>query len=1262
MRKRGGGGRGEKFNSDNLPYVFRNIERNLPPGGERFDTSKNASERIFNAKPQPVQKYSEMYFGGSPETAVESKYGTGWQTRNEWPFAYLGKNLIQTNRILWHMARLRNTNAWVNAIAPLVMSNNMNFTIQTKMYADDMADFIGVSGPVSEVATSLNQKTESVSYMGKGTSIHMNRLRHPEGARELWDKLMLVAAAINRTELYDFIFTIRRRTYAKAERYKCPSSNPQTFYETVKAEWDAGRKEHGLEELAETVVNLAQDWGGHLHHMILPTTAISKLIFRSEHKDYYKKGPSTTGLDGKIHRNVATKSGEQLDKADVFEKIKGFRVHLIRKLMSPKYDIYRDVISRFHQIGSFHTIYPKLDEGLTNPELFNHRCMAAKIYDEDRDKFRLIHYDMCAKHSLLFNKQGKIRSFKPIDAFGLDNDKRYDPFMKKSGLDEEDADYTEPIELIGEINVRRNDWPSNLNYVATTMNNHFSKNNIQLTKGEEMEFERMIEYLEHVPYSKTWEDDFKELNWRVMEVGGSGESHYSRGRNTFYTVKQKSGTGSYKLPERQIGWGLSSFWGIEAISSMDTKKITSDDEKEIVLIARKFVKYFNLHTLSLMKQLPNNEILNSYRKYSPSVFSSPKPTYNLWVNGVNNTTNWVWLKWNVFADVELGNDITDKVGKFINTVKNDSSSSIDVRGVKNTITSFNRLAEGMDNDRINIDNYIDRGVKIDDSKSKLLNQLKTHGYINPKYRNDVDREIATAFGKQTGSEKVDQSTLFATVHEAMVNPRGGIKNPFFPLLLHVRESYALGNALNVDPTQFANLPPSEFAKKMLEKAGTTVSSEAKRVLVGQYKMHVNKTAKHFNIYHNARQTANALNQVNTTDTKVQTTLVLNNRLMTSIQQEGRFKEVNQTRYENNEGILDEVADTIVEHEADDYRKYNSSNCMMTQTTEFAFWPYHIWRGIVHRKSADGGNINDSKFSTLAFKNIAKLVGGNYGGRLVSVLSECLSDLSGMFARLNLIMLLLSDCTRNNMTGLVHGGSCPPIVYLLARPHMEYKTHPVIFVGANSLFRVRGNPLFMMGLNPQTGILRFRYAQSGGTIPVNDENIYVHENAFVVEAMGGAGTEFYDPNEFEKQDGGAQYYSPTNNRFGRHNECSLFAIEMPLGEWNTIKGNIDLTGHHVLLLRSGKMDSDSILNTPPLFSTAYRFVNFWKIEVGDSIHGGRFEPPNTWVSQGRTLYVDQDGKYTDEIASQTHWGNKATAPGAKKYRSGRTATLDTGFTM
>jgi len=1259
-RRHGGAGEDNRFQ---VRAFNRQFGGQLP-----FDISRNPSERIFAAKGRPITKNHEMYFGPVPQKTHDSKYSTGWQTRNEWPYAYLERNLIRVSRHIWAMARLLADQQWIGTIAPMYLTNKMQFNIQTKIYSDDMADFIGLSGPVTEVATAIQEKQENTTYFGKGTSIHLNMMSSPEGVKDLWDKLMLVAMAINRTELYDFILTVRSMKDAKLEALKCPDDNMTKYYDTIKANWDCiRRREHGLEQLCEDVKNVSSKYHGFLNHMIVPMTMYSKLIFKSEHKDYYKKGPSTSGFDGKINSPSAT-TPDLFDKAQLFQDVKGFKVHLARDLQSQKYDLYRNVISRYTQIGTSHLIHPILDTNLSSPWTFRSKHLTCAIYDEDYDINREITYETCAKNSIAFKKDdGSIRNLETAPMYGYGKDRDHDLFVKKQYSNP--TDYTENISLIGELNVHEKyAWDKVIRYCSSTMNNHFKYDGIKLNRSDIMMFERMFTYLEDQPFDNDWLTNLKELNWNAQMVlpAHTTRTHYSR-TSRFFKVRQQVNTGSYILPGDKIGFGLANVWGVEAISKMDKSNLSSSTKDQwIVDAARRFMKVFRIHIDSLVNQLPDNKLIGKgFEKFSPSVFSYPKQMYNGWLNGINNTSNFLWFNWNPFSEKNVSDRVTDRndanryFRKFLEGIKNNAIAQ-KTFGVSATNSYNHQVLNGFAATAqlpVGFVTYIEDGgdTPEDNVDRTFVNRLQGHGYIGSGFNRDP------SYDGPYGTHG-----LFKHIFEDR-----NVNNPYYPFLIYANASMRfLSRVSNININQVQqlsgiadlagrNLSVNEFIDAVKESDFNAVNDPMFNVHKQAYFGEISKIRRHYNIYKNSRDVGRGLNQMARMRAMAQTTLTLNQPLSESISVSGVYEEVKQTKYNASvvmgTGRLDEEADHIEEFGLDDLRRENTQRLTDVLKQDRPSWPYHILHNLMlYRGVDDPTTITNEQFGTLSINNIAEFTkesgAKQLGGMCVKSIKDALYMNTNMFTRMNCVLLCLSDCTRNNLVGMYRNNACPPIIYEIFRPHMEYKTHPIIFIGNGAVFRTRGNPLFMMGLNPSTGILRFRYAQSGGTVPVLYENVYIQEDAIIVEAQGGAGTIFYDPDQFEKM--GKNYYDPIAGVFGDVGQCSLFSVEVPLGYWFFKKVNTDITGHDQLFLKIGKNPS-KILNEPPHYPLAYRFQTFWKRNRSNT-SDAQHECANTLVCTGRTWYPDHNDDYKKDIASQGHWG-KITFPGVRQYRIGNEHT-------
>jgi len=1183
------------------------------------------------------------------------------------------------------MARLNNYNKWINEVSRLVLTNMMTFTIQSKIYSDDVADFIGLSAPVSEVASYVREKTRSVSYFGKGTSIHVNMMSDPEGMRELWDKLMQVAAAINRTEIWDFIYTIRRHKYAKIEESKMDKNDPSKYFDRKKFEWDIIRKERkGMERLCEYVTNSATNFRGFLSHLIAPSTAISQLIFKKEYDQYFRAGPSTAGFKNKTDRPVAV-SQDKLDKVDVFNDIKGFKVHLIRKLMSTKFDIYQDVLAHFPQIGSFHCIYPRKDGNYTNPKSFLGRDLSVKIYDEESDNLEEIDYETASLYSLVFNNQdGKIRKIESEGGDLYPSDIQHDSFMKP---ETKGSKRFVPISLIGEMNPfgSTKDWGKSIKYSAQTMNNHFQRDKFPMTPHLIVEFEHMFRYLEEIPFDMNYFTQLQELNFNVMD-GVSGSSAVYQ-RKDFKYLSQMSNTGFYKLPEHKLPFGAANLWGIEAISKMDTTKIV-DNKVEIGVIetARKFVTAMRLHTNSISKQLPECEYLRHPDRYSPTVFQYPKAEYNLFLNGFANTSNFLWFDMKPFSGIFMRPTTNQNFIKFLKHVKSNSAhpqkfgtSTIDVSITLGTDATAYPPGTATTNNDKRVHTYVNAegtGNAADIANVEVIKSLGEHGYIEPGKYN-----LRAHYNTQFGLERLN--TRFGTTggrtrffeHQQLFKYLKGFKEEIIdkPDALYTNITTALRFKIGVEGN--GNYRGLNTVKDFVKFVRTNPAGTATILLNGllrNYELEVAKLKRMFIIWFNAHKLGDSLDISTGTpaEKRVQTTFTLNPSLKKSIAMNGATNQVFGTKYihyvsalDANNFLLDEVAMNLLDYTG--IPKTNFDNMMSYNTTVKEFhpsWPYHIWYNRMLLDSLQAAGRTDfisrvAEGTTMEFGNIMQyttLPSGrkNIDGTCSYTIYHALYGSHDPFFRSNVITVCLSDCTKENMVSMVRNNACPPVVYLLARPHMEYESHPIIFIGEGAVFRVRGNPLFMMGLHPTTGIMKFRYAQSGGTVVAIEENIYIQENAIIVDSVGGAGTQFYDPLEFIKAD--RKYYSPEDGIFGYEGEASLFAIEIPLGAVKKLPPNMDITGHYQSLIRESIYPTQRLINAVPHYPTSFRFNSFWKLSSFKS-RDEQYDPPNTLICRGRTWYKKPNEEWSDVITSSTFWGDKCTFAGVRKYRSGHSVS-------
>jgi len=875
-------------------------------------------------------------------------------------------------------------------------------------------------------------------------------------------------------------------------------------------------------------------------------------------------------------------------------------------------------------------VYNRKDPNFTNPDGFRNRDLSIQIYDEPNDNYAYIDYGMCSKYSSLFDRNGNVRDMPQGNVY-KNGDVKYDPFTTKKSSKNAS---TKPIELIGQMEVGSQngiEWSKRISYISKTMNNHFLRDDTPLKNEYLHKFRMMFDYLESKEYDQGWIKDLQEMNFDIYSVGNNDpslkDSVYKR--KPFFRVKQKFDSGSYKLPQKKIGFGLSSYWGVKAISKMDPTLLDSDNDKICVGIAREYIKYFDLHTESLRKQLKDCELLKNYEKFCPALFEFPKPEHVVFINGFNNTTDFLWYLWSPFSDVKTKDKVaTDNVSlkKFLKHVTTNSSlvnkKKGDYASSKGVLGNLNKGIESGD-----FYKYLESsGKKTFTGDIKLSTRLQEFGYINSDALTFVDKRGGG------GGGNIEKAEFFGQIMEL----EDKAVNVYTPSLLW----YYLS-------PQVSSFGEEITLSDYLSKTGVDKTT---------YASDIRSLGTEYTIYRNARKLGEMLN---TGETEwAQTTLVMNPKLKRSIGEKGSDN-VRGTKYTlNSNGThLDEVSDDRFGQTSDGFEQQNCKNFAVNFDNPNPTWQYHVWyMGLCAFKSLytgkdvqTYGNSTKTSFGSLSYDNIMDVGIGSdktpeiSGGVLMNI-ADSFKYESNMFTKANISLLCLTKLTRDTMIGMVNEHACPPVVYLILRPYMEYRTMPIMFIGRNSVFRVRGKPIFTFGTGSVSQIIRFRYAHSFGVIVTNPENIWNQDHAIVVDSLGGSGSMFFNPHRFEVL--GKAYFDPNENVFGENGNCSLFSVPVPLG--TRVPTFVDQTGHYQKLIRFRK-NVEFFQKCPPHFPTAYRHCNFWKIVINNNTN---YEPPNSMCYQGQTIYRNFDGNWKDKEASQTPWTDAATGPGSRAYRSGR----------
>jgi len=1268
---------------------------------------KNALDRFFHTTPKKVQPMYKLFFGSPPKTVFNNQTSK-WEVAGEWPEAYIGTNLIRTSRVIWLMSAMREMNTWANKIAPIVFTNAIRFDITSKVYDDSSADLIGIGGVPTEVSSYDTRRTESITYAGKAARIKANMLSSPEGIQELWDKLMMMSVAIIKAEIMDFIQTIRSAKAAIIERTKYHNAkSPHKYFEMMKYEWDITRKvRHGIERLATYVATLVNDWGGTLTDMIVPVNLIDKLPFKKEYSTFALAGNRTAGPFGKVDKEVASivGSAEKFDRINLIESIKGFKVHVVRKFISTTLNLYMHILGHVEQIGSKHHLCNRKDADFSNPQRFKSGDLSVEIYDEDTDDKKRISYKTAAKNSCVYDVDGNVREF-PIENHmtGQIEDLGYDTFVKF----ENGKPTAKPIKLMGETNVKMDkDWAGKVVYVARTMVNHLMKSKrTKLTLSDFVDFMQMFNYLEQIPYDAEVFKRFCEVNWRLKELTNPFQdtgSYYAPTGGHWITT-QVDNTGSYKFPKvvggpehgrTVIPFGMATLWGIEALSKIIPENLSRNYEKRFVDIAKKFVESVEIHVEWLRRALPECEYLKNAKQFSPHVFESPKDSYNWFVNGIINSTNWLWMKHDPFGSVLTAGivgvrdalDLPENVNykSFIEEIRTDSSpfpdivyntpgiAAADVLSTANTAGTAGNInwADDAEEEQFSrVQSFIDGNqailVAVDNygAGERMIPIIVTNGYFSKDLANGIRIAADLVEALQVrGQRNYYRGLTGGTVNLIDDNLMTDLTHLFNTLYTGVNSTTMHGiyrlyhNATNafltahgVAPLPAAGMTKAQVAELLPANDGTRK----------KYLEECDKLLRAFWIYANSRRNADVLAGSKTT----LTTLALSPELRKSIMRNAGQSNVKENemyefggRISMRERFVDNPSDTHLPNPALNTMKYR--DVLRTGNMK---WSYHnFYMSEAFRLSDD--DPADRTYDVLGeMYNHRRTIGiypENIIGKCEETAKSALSNMHDPFIRSNIITLCLSKANRKNNIGLYENGACPLYEYLFFRNGMEYETLPIIFIagGGQAAFRARGNPMFTLGMHSKHAVMSMRYAQSMGTVVLDEKNIYNHENSMVIAYNAGSGTRFIEPEMFMKH--GVKYYDPVHDLY----PGDMFAVEVPLGFFTRAQTDIDITGHYFSLMESGYEVPKEYIYGAPLYPTALRFINFWGLgKLIESVRdpNNQYSTPNTLCSTGRTWYEGENMEWNLVTSSKTHWGDACTKPGIASYRNGRNVSPDDG---
>jgi len=1260
--------------------------RNLPGSVNVFDGAggvrpanvptqmgRHSIERFFQADQSGKNKLHELFFG-SPQQTVDTRMATKWQSRGEWPVDYIGRNLYRASNIIWYMAEIQQMNAWVNEIAPMWFTNNLSFTVQRKIFSDDGADFIGLTGVPSEVSSHIIERTRSGVYIGKGTTMNANMFSSPEGVRELWEKFMQIAVAISKTELFEFFDQVRKCKYAEIETHKMKLvQRPSEYFNREKFQWDIARKrKNGIQSLISDISMLVSTYQGKLDTMMVPNKLMSILKFKPEYSDDYLNGSQTTTFRRKVDASVVPDRSAHgnLNKTGMVADICGMKVRVIRPLLSTTMDIYQSVLATYTQIGTHVHLYNKKDEELQDPKSFEVTDLQVQVYDEEQDCFRIIKFETCLSNDIVFDQSagGRVREIARSN-LGIPADQFHDPFVNivRRDVDAEELmrreargmvdvfgmDVEGPIRLIGQMNIRdrhhRSQWPTYMKYCGETLLNHFGNPRKFISQGDMQDFRRMFRRLESISFDEGMLRRFLLANSVVQQNQGRGAQQTVYATDGFYELAQVPGTGFYNFATHngfcEIPFGCANIWAIEAISKLDPMRCREGIDREMVHYAQKFVDAFNMHRDNLKMAFPECQFIKNPAAYSPSVFQYPDHGYNLYVNTMHNATNFLWAKFQVYGNSTIGQLVADA----------DENHRQHFAFIKRLCRDTRGPRWPTDGQRVPM-----RGVPVAQATQAVINDIDNvytlHGADSLYDDDDYDPPGLQASGTpflqvlRRGRVVVfDEGQGDYYYDEDGRNPNGITRAWLSSLFQSLWQDftarhqvfttaglyrYLISDAVGI-PGQAMTLAEFEDMKRAQARGRAPDADYL------QFRRTAEKVRNAFMIYANARLTGGALLAAENLPA-VRTSLTLTPTLKRSIAYSQGYGSLYQTRFAKNpQGLVTETYVPITEGDAPG----TSCDSIMNPARDFV--PFHVW--YIDEYSKPAYELNVATFlrnESLHADSFTDVFRGTFTDTMELVVSP--------FVKSATSCMLMSDMNSRNMLGMQQMRACPPIEYLLMRPHMEYRTFPAIFIqsGGDAAFRIRGNPLFMMGLAPTRGVLYYRYAQSSGTIIVAEENIFVQENVLVDTYIGGSNTKFYSPSEMAEyvDRTGRKYYDPYDDTHGIEGDCSIFAVAVPIGYSKNAPMDIDMTGHYHELVDKN-WQHERIFGKPPHYPTAFRFQNFWNLSVERQVTEDDIEyVKNTRCCRDRAIYK-VDGKWDLETTASSHWGNECTGPNMQAFRGG-----------
>ncbi len=1079
-------------------------------GSPGENMSKNHYDRMFQTNGMERHGYNthgEQFFG-APGKSLDTRLQSGWNTKSTWADEFLGVNLVQTSKIINMIERLMDAFAHVETIAPLIISNDMQFKVTTKTYTDDAAEFIAVEGPVSSVGIAIAERTEQLKYIGKGAFFQMHMMTSQQGREELLEKLMLIATAIKKTEYNDFLLTLRNGTYPEVEarRMVRANGNIDEYLDQEKSDFDCFRKSPlGVETTIEKLSSILSEYGGYINHLLVPEEMYTSWIFQPEHWVFSLKGNKTGGVYDQVDRPVFSSSGTfDKIKGTCQHKLKGLELHMIPRILTTSTDCYMDILSKNTMIGNFFGLHQKRDPGFDCPDDYNQRDYTVKAYSQQHDSYVLFGYSDFVNNSARFKKGGSPRAI-PASYKGCSYPefKKLDPFY---------CDSRGTIKLFGEMapsQEHAKNFYKGLNYSAATFLKHLEgRVNIKDMKN----FDRMFSLLEKVKHTPNWMNDFMNKNYRISKIDDVDEDLFKTEVKYFLVPDPLDGT--YVLPKDVMPFGCASLPGVRSVAKMDLPVDTTIAANKnlafVINTANEFIVAFDNFYTTITRALPVSCLTSEElcKHFTPRVYSHVQADeigrINMFNNGFKNATNFIHALCNFTDPTDImkhikGNKVAQTGYPYLGAMDGDNGHE--------ECIALNKLVEDLKGGEGG------EGGEKEKEKENLIthlqNKLGNSGFI-------------------AGEKNTVKSLYGIFTNIAIEGSFDDLSNP----------SSDFYSGIGID-MEFGGMSYGSFYALKIKCEVLRKTDPKSADNIQGFIEHANARKGQFWIWYNSRLLGESLRA--SKSEHVQTGLVFSSTLTAQALTDSIG--LKETVLGFNGVKIVERAQSVSES----YNKEKADDRCMDYTkarnsTEdrilgghvmnyFDTLNMHLDNDGVSKPKTHWGNTGD-KGETYNGMSIAHVAFRHKLDRSIGSPLKALGEarkfgIRNRFHDCALIMTLLADFNSRNMNGMYNERVAPIVEYLAVRPFCRCTTYPIIGVATGALERRRGHMLTMMTLNGTSGVVQIRYTQSCGTIIRDRKNIVLQENVFVLAAQGGCGTTFYDYEAYLKHN--SDYFDPDQLR-------------------------------------------------------------------------------------------------------------------------------------